>query len=227
MVAVAVADGLSVRESNEGPDEEIVALARRGGADALRRAASAALRRYLRDLYGHVRARLPGDKAAVEDVLQEVALAVVEDLPRVRSGSALRSWLLGIASHKVFDHLRRRRRDRLSLEGDLGAVVFEHLVDEEGTLDRLLERAREEQVAAYVRRTLDRLKPHQREAVRLVYFEGLTMEAAGAQLKLRPDAVASLLYRARRTFGKLIERDCRAAAGRRPVSAPIEAVRKC
>ena len=99
-----------MQRSFEDSDDGIVALARQG-KDALRRASALALRRYFRDLYAHVKARIPEDETAVQDVLQEVALAVVSDLPRVKSGGALRSWLLQIASHKVCDHLRRKRRD--------------------------------------------------------------------------------------------------------------------
>jgi RNA polymerase sigma-70 factor (ECF subfamily) len=217
----------AVQAELEGSDAEIVALAREGGAEALQSATSRALRRYLRDLYGHVKSRLPEDEAAVQDILQEVALAVVEGLPRLRSGAALRPWLLQIASHKVCDHLRRQQRARLRLYGDLGARTLQHLVDEQGSMERLLERAGEEQLAAYLRRTVDRLKPRHREVVTLVYFEGLSLEAVGARLRLRNDAVASLLYRARRAFQKLLTKDRRAGAHEPFLSSLTEAVRKC
>ena len=42
-------------------------------------------RRHFRELYAHVKSRLPEDEAAVQDILQEVALAVVEGLPRLRA----------------------------------------------------------------------------------------------------------------------------------------------
>jgi RNA polymerase sigma-70 factor (ECF subfamily) len=219
-------DGEAVHRELEASDEEIVAVARTGGTEALRRASAAALRRYFRDLYAHVRGRLPRDEAAVEDVLQEVALAVVEGLPRVRSGAALRAWLLQVASHKVLDHLRRRGRD-LARGGDLGEALLEHLADEQGSMDRLLERAGEEELAAYVRRTLDRLRPRQRQAVELVYFEGLPAQEAALRMNLRADALAALLYRARRSFGRLVRRDRRPGATESPALSLAPGVRKC
>lgn len=188
------------------PDDDLLRLARAGGDDQ-RRAASAALRRHLRDLYHHVRARLPEDEAAVQDVLQEVALAVVEGLSRVRDGATLRPWMLQVASNKVCDHLRRTRRTRARLDATLGDAALEHLEDPNGSIEALLERAGEAQLAAYLRRAVDHLSEHQRRAVELVYFEGVGADEAAARLGLRPDALASLLYRARKAFLKQLERD--------------------
>ena len=195
-----------------GTDEDVLALARSGGAGDFRAAASALFRRYLRELYAHVKSRLPEDEAAVQDILQEVALAVVEGLPRLREGAALRPWMLQIASHKVCDHLRRTVRERSRHDRDMGASVLEHLEDPSGNMESLLERADEAQLAAYLRRAVDHLNPHQQAAVRLVYFDGVPFEEAATRLGIRNDALASLLYRARRQFMKDLERYRRAGA---------------
>lgn len=190
-------------------DDDILTLARSGRAEDFRRAATLAFRRYFRDLYAHVRARLPEDEATIQDVLQEVALATVEGLGRLREGAALRPWLLQIASHKVCDHLRRTIRARARFEANLGRAALEHVEDTEGSLERLLERAGEAQMAAYLRRAVDTLNPHQKQAVTLVYFEGVPPADAAARLGIRADALAALLYRARKVFLRQLEDDAR------------------
>lgn len=219
----------SVEPWQAGTDDEVLALARSGTAGDFRAAAAALFRRHFRELYGHVRSRLPEDETAVQDILQEVALAVVEGLPRLREGASVRPWLLQIASHKVCDHLRRTVRERRRIDRDLTGAVMEHLEDPSGHMDTLLERAGEAQLAAYLRRAVDKLNPHQQEAVRLVYFDGVPLDEAATRLGLRNDALASLLYRARKAFTKELERERRAqdsdlSAPLRPSASPTPGV---
>lgn len=49
-----------------------------------------------------------------EEVLQETFLAATQAVDRFASASAQRTWLLGIAVHKLADHFRRTRRDAAS-----------------------------------------------------------------------------------------------------------------
>lgn len=215
--------------------DEIVRLAREGGEAERRAAAGAAIRLFFSDVLRHVRARIPGEAAALEDILQEVALAVVEGLHAVRAGAALRSWILHIASNKVCDHLRRRVRDRARGEARLGQAVLDHLVDENASFERLLERAGDEQLAAYLRRALDRLKPRHRDVLTRAYLHGESIDALVTTLGLKPDAVAALLYRARGALGQLLARDAAMAAASTsrpdeqatPVIPLLRAVRKC
>ena len=208
-----------------GSDEDVLALARSGDAGDFRSAASALFRRHFGALYAHVKSRLPEDEAAVQDILQEVALAVVEGLPRVRDGAALKPWMLQIASHKLCDHLRRTVRDRGRHDRDMGTAVLDHLEDPSGSIDALLERAGQAQLAAYLRCAIDKLNPHQQAAVRLVYFEAVPFEEAARQLGIRNDALASLLYRARKAFAKELERERRADEVPRAEQRPLPIAR--
>lgn len=210
--------------SRVNDDDDVLALARSGNSGDLRAAAAAIFRRHFRELYGHVRSRIPEDEAAVQDILQEVALAVVEGLPRLREGAAVRPWMLQIASNKVCDQLRRIVRERGRAHRDLTGDVLDHLEDPTGHIDTLLERAGEAQLVAYLRRAVDKLNPHQQAAVRLVYFDGVAPDDAATQLGLRNDALASLLYRARRAFAKELERERRAEGGDR--GAPAQAAHR-
>ena len=55
--------------------------------------------------------RVLGSQADAEDLLQETLLAAWQGLPKFRGDASLRSWILGIARHKLDDYYRRRLRE--------------------------------------------------------------------------------------------------------------------
>jgi len=58
-------------------------------------------------IYGFVRRRLMPRAELLEDLMQEILLAAWQALPSYRQESSLRSWVLGIARHKLDDYYRR------------------------------------------------------------------------------------------------------------------------
>jgi RNA polymerase sigma-70 factor, ECF subfamily len=62
-------------------------------------------------VYSYVRRRVMPRAEAVEDLVQETFLAAWQNLEKFRGDAELRSWLLGIARHKVEDYYRRRLRE--------------------------------------------------------------------------------------------------------------------
>ena len=76
-----------------------------------RKATAEFVHRYADSVYGYVRRRLIPHTEFVDDLVQEVFLAAWENLGKFRGESSLRSWLLGIARHKVEDHYRKRLRE--------------------------------------------------------------------------------------------------------------------
>jgi RNA polymerase sigma-70 factor (ECF subfamily) len=59
-------------------------------------------------LYPFVRKRLVPREEVVEDLIQEIVFAAWQTLPRYRGEVNLRSWVMGIARHKVEDYYRRK-----------------------------------------------------------------------------------------------------------------------
>jgi RNA polymerase sigma-70 factor, ECF subfamily len=76
-----------------------------------RKATAEFVNRYADHVYGYIRGRLIPHTEFMDDLVQEVFLAAWENLEKFRGESSLRSWLLGIARHKVEDHYRKRLRE--------------------------------------------------------------------------------------------------------------------
>ena len=141
--------------------------------------------RFHGDVHAYALARL-GDWAGAEDVTQEVFVAAVGALRRLRDRRepAVQAWFLRICRHKVADHIRRLSRQRRAHgEGRLDAADPEQIV-----LSRLR--------GAELRRALDRLTGEQRDILirRFVLDQSLEDVAAGTSRSV--GAVKSLQHRA-------------------------------
>lgn len=105
-------------------------------------------------------------------------------------------WLYGIARRVVSRHLRAIRRreklwDRLVAAGSHPPITFESQADEREVL----------------RIAIEQLRPHEREAVRLVMWEQLTHAQAARVLSCSENAVALRIFRARNRLGALLSPD--------------------
>src|SRR5688572_27138860 len=87
-------------------ERELISAMRRSD----RKATAQFVSRYADSIYGYVNYRLAPRADLVEDVVQDVFLAALASLANFQGTSSLRTWLLGIARHKVEDHYRRRLR---------------------------------------------------------------------------------------------------------------------
>jgi len=52
------------------------------------------------------------DAATAEDAVQETLLAAIQGAERFSGNSTVRTWLIGILKHKIFDHYRRASREQ-------------------------------------------------------------------------------------------------------------------
>lgn len=86
---------------------------------------------------------------------------------------------------------------------DVFAVAWRRLVDEALSAGR---GGGEDPRAEVVRAAIERLRPAERDAVRLVMWEGLTHEEAGRVLECSANAVALRLHKARKRLEAELER---------------------
>jgi len=93
-------------------------------------------------IYGFVRRRLMPRAELVEDLMQEILFAAWQALPNFREEASLRSWILGIARHKVDDYYRRRILETDLPEDDDEAEELTVIPDFEEQLDSAMQQER-------------------------------------------------------------------------------------
>ena len=133
---------------------------------------------YLDDVFRYAALRL-GQREDAEDL----AIEVVQALPNPCSKSNLKLYMLGMARRKVADRLRRNRPTVEIQETDAGHR-FDLVIDE----------------VQMVGAAMKQLSPDHREALTLKYVIGLTSGEIGRLTNKKPEAVDSLLQRARSAF---------------------------
>ena len=95
--------------------------------------------RFHPDVHAYALARL-GDWSGAEDVTQEVFVAAVTSIRRLRDERepAVQAWFLHICRHKVIDHLRRNlRQRRLPVDEPEPASDPQHVVEARLRADEL------------------------------------------------------------------------------------------
>lgn len=146
-------------------------------------------------VYGYVLHRLLPRADLVEDLVQEVFLAVWSNLPAYRGESSLRSWLLGIARHKVEDFYRSRLRQPDSLSDEDQGLPPDPPHDPH--LDEFLDR---ERVQKKTHRILESLPESYSLVLLWRYWEQRSARDIAARTGRSEKAVERLLARARDQF---------------------------
>jgi RNA polymerase sigma-70 factor (ECF subfamily) len=150
---------------------------------------------HLGEVYGFVFHLLGGDRAAAEELNQEVWLEAIDGIKRCDPArGSFRNWLLGIARRRAALYYRRRaspggRVPPADLIGDMAKFEGTALLPEDAL----------EQVerASAVRAAMLLLPSDRREVLCWKYVEGLSVETIAARLGRTAKAVESLLSRAR------------------------------
>ena len=145
-------------------------------------------------VYGFIHARVGGDDAAAEDLLQETLLEAVRSASGFRGEAALSTWMCAIARRRLARHYERERRDEVARSG------LRLVTDTETTrLGEELE-TRDEVV-----RALGRLSPLHRQVLVLKYLDGTAVERIAEELGRTRVQVQSLLQRARDNLRRELE----------------------
>jgi len=144
---------------------------------------------------------LVGSRDLAEDLAQEVFLRVYRARKSYEPGARFSTWLFTIANHVASNALRARsRRREVSLRssdgGSTGSRPLERVVQaSSGQMPaRQLDKAEMRDV---VRLAVAALKERQRMAVLLSKFEGMSYADIAQTMELSPQAIKSLLSRAR------------------------------
>jgi RNA polymerase sigma-70 factor (ECF subfamily) len=136
---------------------------------------------------------LSGARDVADDLVQATCQRALERASQFEAGTKLDRWLFSILRSIWLNELRSRRVREGGgfVDADL-ALVFDGAREIETNI-----------VAAQVLTAVGRLPEAQREAVLLVYAEGLTYQEAADMMGVPVGTVMSRLATARTTLGKL------------------------
>jgi RNA polymerase sigma-70 factor (ECF subfamily) len=144
---------------------------------------------------------LCGQHERADDLVQETLLKAWSHLDSFQEGTNLRAWLFTILRNCFFSEMRKRRRE-VEDAGGKKAESLSVAPAQQGHVDM-----------QDLRKALDLLPPHQREAVVLVGAAGMSYEEAAEIAKCAVGTMKSRVNRARAKLGEHFGVDGTAAFG--------------
>jgi RNA polymerase sigma-70 factor, ECF subfamily len=147
-------------------------------------------------VYGFVFARVGGNEAAAEDLLQETLVEALRSARGFRGDSSLRTWVCTIARRRLARHYEAERRQAVAESGLtlLGALGGGEARDDLERRDEIV-------------RAMGRLPVVHRQVLVLKYLDDLSVGEIATELGRSPVQVQSLLQRARDGLRRLLEVD--------------------
>jgi RNA polymerase sigma-70 factor (ECF subfamily) len=158
--------------------------------------------RFRRQVAGNLY-RVLGDRADLDDLVQEVFVIAFRGLERFRGDARLSTWLYRICVNVALGRIRtRKRRPNAIGVADLDVAPTDpSLIERPETPERSLERRRDQQK---VYETLEQLAPKKRIVLYLHEIEGLDLKEIAYLVDSNPVTVRTRLFYARREFYKLL-----------------------
>ncbi|HET7144170.1 MAG TPA: sigma-70 family RNA polymerase sigma factor [Anaerolineales bacterium] len=161
--------------------DEILIKQYKGGS---REAFDALYLRHLPNVYKRVRYVVPEND--VEDVTQEVFIAVLRSLSTFRGEAQFGTWLRTLTNHKVAEFYRRRSRKQEPLLAPLSEAS--------GTLTGSTSKVMEERI--FIQSALQKLPENYREIILLRFAEDLQFNEIALLTDQNLEATKSLFRRA-------------------------------
>lgn len=175
------------------------ALARRvtsGNADAFEEF----FREYFPRLYRFTLVRVNGDEDLAEEIAQRTMCLVMRKLKGYRGEALLFTWLCQICRNEMAAVFRARRMETLQ-ENPLEDNPAVQAALASLALDLGPEKSQsDDEVARFVRVTLEHLPARYAAALELKYIQGCSVDEIGEQLNISSKAAESVLTRARNAF---------------------------
>ncbi len=173
-------------------NRQLLAAIADGREDALRRF----YERHHARIYRYALARL-AEPADAADVVNDVMLQVWRGAASFRERSRVTTWLLGIAHHKVLDHLRRRGRHPTE-------ELDERLPDD--TTPDIESRLSAEQDFSRLHDCMEQLSPVQRQVLELTFFDDCSYPEVARIMGCPHGTVKTRVFHARKLLRDCLER---------------------
>jgi RNA polymerase sigma-70 factor (ECF subfamily) len=186
-------DGRFAHASEPDEDAELALRTAKGDREAY----AVLVRRHLPRILAVTR-RMLGSDALAEEAAQDALLRLWTHAGSYDPDKArLTTWLTRVTANICLDRLRKRGEEAWPENFDVALPASQ---------DRQI---LEDQVAAKVNEALQKLPERQRLALVLCHYEELSMAEAAVVMETTPEAIESLLSRARRALRKMLETEWR------------------
>lgn len=159
----------------------------------------------LAELYRHMQRKIHAfalryldDNDLAEGIVVETMFEVWKNAARFNGGSAVSTWILGIARHKALDEVRRLARF-VPYDETMGMEIED---ESASALDTLAARETRTQLESCIRR----LPLAQQECIHLVFFEELSLADVADIQGVPENTVKTRLFHARRKLKCLLDR---------------------
>ncbi|MBN1304986.1 MAG: RNA polymerase sigma factor [Anaerolineales bacterium] len=163
-------------------DATLVKRAKQGDQNAI----ANLYERHLPAVYNRVRYVIP--EQDVEDITQEVFIAVLKSVHSFRGDALFTTWLRTLTNRRIAEYYRKRSRKQEKLQVSLESA--ENLISNSNRSSASIE----EKIA--LRHGLSQLQDRYREVILLRFAEGLKFEQIAEAMELNPEAAKSLFRRA-------------------------------
>ncbi len=170
-------------------DEHLIQRIKQGELDSFQ----PLYERYLPAVHNRVRYMIP--EADIEDVTQEVFIAVLKSLHSFRGESQFGTWLRTLTNYKVAEYYRRHNRKQDPPEAPI--LEAEQLPD--GSSDLVLE----DRIA--LRKALGSLPEKYREVILLRFSEGMQFDEIARNMGSNLESVKSTFRRAVAALRRTLE----------------------
>lgn len=134
----------------------------------------------------------------VEDVFQDVFLALWENLHKVKSVESIAPWLFVVSQHKALSYLKRKVNDSLIL-------VDSYLPFEAILTAASVDRVDNDTQMAIISKAIDQLPDKRKQVFKLSKFEGLTVDEIASELEITPSTVREYLKQAVRSIKSYLD----------------------
>lgn len=146
-----------------------------------------------------LQSKLPRKEDA-QEILNDVFLDAIDELPTLHKETNLQAWLYKISSNKVADFYRKRKvKSFLFSQIPYLSIVANEISQPEFQMEKNKIRDR-------IEFAFHQIAEHYQTILRMHYEEELPIKVIAVALNLSPKAAESRLFRARHSFMKSYER---------------------
>ncbi|MEW6717241.1 MAG: sigma-70 family RNA polymerase sigma factor [Chloroflexota bacterium] len=179
-------------------DETLVHQAKNGSLEAFRQLYG----RYFPIIYNRVQYTVPDED--VEDITQEVFIAVIQSLRKFRGEAAFSTWIRSLTKHKIADYYRRKGRRNVSIYDNINEV---NASDLKSKGQRIFSEVNRFEERILLRQALKKIPEHYREILLLRFAEGLRFHEISDLQGHSLEATKSLFRRAVALLRKEVNRN--------------------